>query len=118
VGTVTVAETDRSVNDRSAEPGAPLSVRSALRAVARRYAALPRHQRPANVHDLLTADEAQALVRGGQYPPTPEALANLTDPARARRRRRFRRRVEAIVRDVLAAELPAALAVLLGREVA
>jgi hypothetical protein len=60
-------------------------------------------------HNAAFAD-AGAAADGINDPPAPKP-----DPARRRRRRRFRQRVESVVRDLLAAELPEAVALLLER---
>jgi hypothetical protein len=71
--------------------------------------------RPTDLHAILTASEAQALAKRGAYPLPPAALAWLGEPpaTRARARLRRERRIAAAVRDVLTAELPEAVALLL-----
>jgi hypothetical protein len=99
-------------------PGEQAPLRRILRRVRRRLHALPFLERPADLHALLTAAEAQALARSGAYPLPPAALAWLTESpaARSRRRERWARRIAAVVRSVLADELPEAIDYLLGRK--
>jgi hypothetical protein len=90
-------------------------VRRILRRARRRLHALPPLERPADLHDIFTAAEAQALAREGAYPLPARALVRIAEPpaARACRRRRQDRRIAAVVRDLLADELPEAVALLL-----
>jgi hypothetical protein len=93
-------------------------VRHVLRRVRRRFHALPPLTRPADLHAILTAAEAHALAKSGAYPLSRAALAWLADPpaASARRIRRREQQIAAVVRDVLTAELPEVVALLLKRD--
>jgi hypothetical protein len=95
----------------------PVNVRRILRVARHRLHARPPFERPADVRDIFTVSETRELILSGAYPLSPRALAWLVEPpvVRGSRRRRWRRRVEAVVRRLLAAELPEAVALLMGR---
>jgi hypothetical protein len=90
----------------------PAHVRPVLRRARRWLHALVPLERPADLQAILTAAEAQTLAKCGAYPLVPSVLAWIAEPPaiRVRRRRRRERRIAAVVRKVLAAELPEALA--------
>jgi hypothetical protein len=88
-----------------------------LAAARRRYHRLPISDRPAlsdprSYCGLFDLGDLVALAKASCWPLPPEALRYLAEPprARARRGRRLDRRIAAVVRDVLAAELPEAIA--------
>jgi hypothetical protein len=100
----------------------PRPVRPALAVARRRYHALPLASRPAladpvSYCGLFTLPDLLTLAGSACWPLSPEALTWIAEPPRARARRRRRRaeRVTALVSDVLVAELPAAVAYLVGR---
>jgi hypothetical protein len=95
----------------------PRLVRRALVAASRRLHALPRFELPADLHAILTAAEGRLLATLGYWPLPAPARAWLAEPPaeRARRRKRWERRIRAVVLDILAAELPGAVAVVLRR---
>jgi hypothetical protein len=97
-------------------------VRSVLRRVRRRLHAAPRQERPSlrdpwSYLGLFHAGELTYLAKCGYWPLPARALAWVGEPPadRARRQRKWRRRVEAVVRELVAAELPEAVALLMGR---
>lgn len=100
----------------------PRPARPALANARRRYHAerpvwRPSLGDPRSYCGLFTAGELVALAKASYWPLPERALAWLAEPPRdrARRWRRRERRVAAVVREVLAAELPAAVEFLLGR---
>jgi hypothetical protein len=98
----------------------PPSVRPVLRAARRRYRAYRVPQRPALADPVACAvlfplRDLRTLALAGWWPLPPQALAWLRERPGDRPRRR-RRRLAALVRRVLAADLPDALNVLLGRD--
>jgi hypothetical protein len=100
----------------------PVRIRSALCRARRRYHRIPLVQRPAlgcpaSIAALFPLLDLIALAKMGYYPLPPCALRWLaTPPSQTRhRRRRFRCRIAPAVRQILAAELPAAVTYLAGR---
>jgi hypothetical protein len=94
-------------------------VRTVLAAARRRYhrerrVCRPSLDDPRSYVGLFTLSDLTTLARCRCWPLPPPALAWLAEPprARGRRRRRCAERVAAVVRDVLAAELPEAVAYL------
>jgi hypothetical protein len=100
----------------------PMSLRPALRAARRRYHKARPEDRPAldyppsciglfPLRDLLT------LARPGCWPLPPRARHYIAEapPKRTRRRRRRDQRMSEIARDVMTADLAAAVAVLTRR---
>src|SRR5215470_12668714 len=103
-------------------PPAP-PVRRVLAAARRRYFGdrlvdRPSLQDPRSYVGLFPLRDLTILAKCGYWPLPPRALAWLGEsPAdRARRRKRQERRIAAVVRELLAAELPEAIAYLAGRE--
>jgi hypothetical protein len=97
----------------------PLVLQRVLAAARRRYHHEPLVQRP-SLHDpqncvgLFALPDLLTLAKCGYWPLSAQALAWLTrSPSeRARRRRRLDRRIAAVVREIMAADLPAALDVI------
>jgi hypothetical protein len=108
---------------RPEPPWPPLApIRRALHRAYRRLHAQQCEDRPSltdprSYLGLFPFCDLTALARSGYWPLPPRALAWLAEPPleRTRRRRRWSRRIEAVVRDMLAAELPEAVALLLRR---
>jgi hypothetical protein len=97
----------------------PVHVRPALRHARRRYHQLPLVQRPAtnNFVGLFTLADLITLAQHGYWPLPQKALVWIAETPldRARRQKRSVQKVKTVVRDVLAEELPAAVAFLVGR---
>jgi hypothetical protein len=94
-------------------------IRRVLAAARKRYLRERPEGRPAladtgDCCGLFTRSDLLTLARFGYWPLPPQALAWLAESpwARACRRRRWADRIAAVVREVLAAELPAAVAYL------
>ncbi|HKI32953.1 MAG TPA: hypothetical protein VKA46_13960 [Gemmataceae bacterium] len=101
----------------------PAYVRRILRRARRRLHAMRRQDRPSladprSYVGLFPGRDLTALAKCGCWPLPARALAWLVEsPAdRVRRCRRRNRRIAAVVRDLLAAELPEAVAMLLRRD--
>ncbi|HVS37902.1 MAG TPA: hypothetical protein VMS17_20250 [Gemmataceae bacterium] len=97
-------------------------VHAVLAAARRRYHAAAHTERPPldqlqNCIGLFTAPELVLLAKGGCWPLPEKAMALIaTAPAERRRRRLLVRRLaRAELRRILRAELPEAVAVLVGR---
>jgi hypothetical protein len=109
---------------RPEQPWPPArSVRRVLAAARSRYHRLrlpwrPSLRDPRSYVGLFPVSDLPTLALASCWPLPPRALAWLEEspPQRARRQRRLDRRIAAVVRDLLTAELPAAVAYLRGRE--
>ena len=83
----------------------PRPVRRVLRRAHLRLNALPRLERPADERDILTAAEAQVLVRYGVYSVTDKLLARIDTERELHRmvRRIVRRELEAAIPSIITA---------------
>lgn len=100
----------------------PRHIRRILSAARTRYRKLKFYERPALNHvgcylSLFTEEEARVLREWGYLllPPQAQRFMRIPQYVTDARRRRFEQRVAAVVRDLLAKELPEAVEYILRR---